>query len=367
MGSDHKPVLVRLFGNQHGARGTFRFDKRMVGKQKVREYIQKSWNDHPDGGQRSLVERFGCVRRNLGRWKRESCNNLRERMSALRVDLEAEYSVRDPDWEKINFLKSDFAQAFRDEEEFWRKKSRDKWLVVGDNNTSFFHASVKDSRRRNQLSKITDDTGREATCTDAMGQVAMKYFETLFTSGTGGNLSEVFSDFTAKVTEEMNEALIREVTDDEIREGVFGIKSSSAPGNDGLNGLFFQKYWDIIGPDISKEIGAFFIQGVFPQEWNVTQICLIPKVTDPVRMVDLRPISLCTVLYKIVSRILVTRLKPLLEKIVSPTQSAFVPERLISDNIIIAHEIVHGLRTHKTVSKEFIAIKTDMSKVYDIV
>ena len=97
----------------------------------------------------------------------------------------------------------------------------------------------------------------------------------------------------------------------------------------------------------------------------MTNICLIPKMAGPNRMTELRPISLCNVGYKIISKVLCQWLKGLLPNLISETQSAFVSGRLISDNILIAQEMFHGLRTNNSCKDKFLAIKTDMSKAYD--
>ena len=92
---------------------------------------------------------------------------------------------------------------------------------------------------------------------------------------------------------------------------------------------------------------------------------LIPKVQNPKKVFDFRPISLYNVIYKLISKVLANRLKPMLHSIISKTQSAFIANRLITDNILIAFEFLHHMKTNCTGKKGFMAMKLDMSKAYD--
>uniref|UniRef100_A0A2N9IDR3 Reverse transcriptase domain-containing protein n=1 Tax=Fagus sylvatica TaxID=28930 RepID=A0A2N9IDR3_FAGSY len=143
------------------------------------------------------------------------------------------------------------------------------------------------------------------------------------------------------------------------------MESLKSPGPDGLPPLFYKHYWSIVKKDVIAAVLNFFTSGKLVQQSNHTFIALIPKVEGASKVNQFRPISLCNVSYKIAGKILASRLKGILPKIVSPWQGAFVPGRLIQDNTIIAQEVVSSMK--KSIVKDgFIAIKLDMEKAYDM-
>ena len=138
-----------------------------------------------------------------------------------------------------------------------------------------------------------------------------------------------------------------------------------APGPDSMAPIFYQRYWHIVGNDLIASILACLKDGSLLKKINHTHICLIPKVKNPECVKDFRPISLCNVVYKIIAKVLANRLRKILPRIILEAQSAFVPGRLISDNILIAFETLHHMKHMKGNQQGFMALKLDMSKAYD--
>lgn len=98
---------------------------------------------------------------------------------------------------------------------------------------------------------------------------------------------------------------------------------------------------------------------------NHTYIALIPKVEKPRKVTEYRPIGLCNVIYRIMAKTIANRLKQLLHKIISPTQCAFIPNKLITDNVIIGYEYLHKIRHSKGKKNGLVTLKLDINKAYD--
>ena len=163
----------------------------------------------------------------------------------------------------------------------------------------------------------------------------------------------------------MQEVLSSTFTSDEIKAVLFQMGPTKALEPDGMNALFYQKFWHIVGNGVTDAVLDFLHTGHMVPDINYTHIVLIPKVKKPEKMADFRPISLCNVIYKIISKVLANRLKLILPQLISPTQSAFVSGRLITDNVLIAYETLHATHIRKKGKKGALALKLDVSKSYD--
>ena len=163
----------------------------------------------------------------------------------------------------------------------------------------------------------------------------------------------------------MNAELIRPFSALEVKQALKQMKPLTAPSPDDMPPLFFKSYWSIVGNDVIEATLSVLNNGVMPANINHTFISLIPKINASTNHKDFRPISLCNVIYKIISKTIANRLKKIIPKLVSETQSAFMSERFISDNILIAFETLHHLKNRRKGKSSLMALKLDMSKAYD--
>ena len=366
--SDHRPLVTYIETEQVEPRRVFRFDSRMIDKDGFHDTVKRGWKGT---GQMQLLriplaQRLSRCRQHISVWKRHNRSNAEEKIGFLRRRLDQAMVSDTRTQQERAELKEELNQAYLEEEIFWKQKSRVMWLRAGDRNTRFFHAVTKAKRIKNTLHSIQDHNGVIHRGQKEVAQVAERYFQNIFTSTPVNEslLMDVFSGFQTRVTEEMNIDLTRPCTEEEVRNALFDMGPHRAPGPDGFSAVFYQRFWEDLKEEIMQEIHELF-DGQFDRQHNHTNLCLIPKIYPPTGMTEFRPIALCNVSYKLISKVLVNRLKPHLGGIISENQNAFIPGRLISDNITVAHEMFHSLKARKRQATSYMAVKTDIAKAYD--
>lgn len=243
-------------------------------------------------------------------------------------------------------------------------KSRNLWMVEGDKNTTFYHTFTIMRRRRNRISCLKERMGYQLNGDNDIAnfiRIGFKdLFSTSYTNAIRAAQNPPFWHSCIRDKDVIN--LIAPVTDSEIAVDLWSLKAFKAPGSNGLHARFFQCFWLLVVGSVREEVKSIFTSRKTPKYLNKTLITLIPKCKSLSTLNNYCPINLCNTVYQIVSKIIVARIQPLSDNLVSPLQSAFVPGRKGIDNAIIVQELIHTMSKKKR-RNDWMVIKIDMEKV----
>jgi ribonuclease HI len=368
--SDHKPIClstqpVRM---TRPRKKLFRFEDMWRSDPSCEPTITKAWVTKTRGS--PMVQATGKIQ-NCGAaltgWSRKQFGHitklLREKTEQLRrAEMD---SIHGCGHDTVISIRKEVSDLLLKEERMWKQRSRESWLKEGDHNTKFFHNRASHRKRRNTISALRMANGEVVTDENLIGAQFIEYYQALFTAQPLEDTEVVLDSIQPCVTQEMNQSLTCPFTEEEVLIAMKQMGPLKAPGPDGMPPIFYQSYWHVVGKDITAAVLYCLQSGTLLPALNHTFVTLIPKTKSPETVTEYRPISLCNVLYKLISKVLANRLKKILPHIISETQSAFVPGRLITDNILIAFETLHHMHNKRTGKVGSMALKLDMSKAYD--
>lgn len=198
---------------------------------------------------------------------------------------------------------------------YWDQRMKQQWAKCGARNTRHFHLSFQKRRTKNTISHLQKD---DHTWISDQGEIARElvhHFHTLFKEPPNPVPSQ-FSIHGNAAENLDNDELCRIPTIEEIWHVVVQMGSFTPPGPDGYSPVFCKRCWDIICNDVYRSIKNIFQYDVLPDLLNHINITLIPKIKNPASASDYRPIYLCNVLYKMVTKILLNMIKSYLENFI---------------------------------------------------
>ncbi|XP_062103990.1 uncharacterized protein LOC133815128 [Humulus lupulus] len=193
-----------------------------------------------------------------------------------------------------------FGRQSRMYESFLRQRSKITWLRYGDENTSYFHASLKQRKIGNWITSFMNDAGQLNDNYEEVVAYFINHFKGFLGSSSSAStrVEQKCSQQGAILTLEQQLGLLMPFTKKDVKKSLLSIHSIKILGPDGYGSGFYKSLWKDIGDEISEAILTFFDRGEIPHELNNTIISLIPKVDTLAKAVDYRPIACCNTLYK---------------------------------------------------------------------
>lgn len=365
--SDHRPLLLSQLKLDFGP-SPFKFYNTWLDLDGFDNVMLNSWKNqdgiNDKGAFINLKDKLKRLKNDIKSWRKENGekrnkeviskelaevdnllildrnnNNLAEKRRALVTELQV------MDFRHTNDLK---------------QKAKIKWCIEGDENSKFFHAYINKRRRENSLRGIKHN-GTWITDANGIKSCFRQHFANKFKRFDGLDF-KVDDSLFSKLSDSQAINLEAEFSMEEVKTAVWSCGGDKAPGPDGFSFAMIKRKWSVLKEDILKMTNDFYQRAYIPVGCNSSFITLIPKVSNPTIVSDFRPISLIGVQYKIIAKLLALRLAKVIDKVVSPVQTAFIKGRQILDGPLLLNETIDWYKRRR---KKLMLFKIDFAKAYD--
>ncbi|XP_019199070.1 PREDICTED: uncharacterized protein LOC109192823 [Ipomoea nil] len=261
-------------------------------------------------------------------------------------------------------LRHEFEETLYQEELLWFQRSKEEWIVSGDRNTRFYHAATSAKNKHDRIKVLKDENGHILTDESEIREHVQRYFMALFSKEPNACSQPLLQGAFPRLSTTDWAEINKPFGANEVKEALFEMAPCKSPGPDGYTAGFYQKAWSLVGDSLIKFTEEFFRDGKLFQGCNDTFISLIPKVGNPESIKQFRPIGLCNVAYKLITKMMAVRLRTILSKLIGPFQASFVPGKQITDNILVYQEALNSMKTKKG-KVGWMVMKIDLEKAYD--
>jgi hypothetical protein len=375
--SDHAPIIFQMENTIIQKAFPFKFHAQWLAEKEFNDMVIKLWKDQKYLQEGDCQGRFVWKLKDLKaitkRWAREkkardttALENLEGNIKYFLQKLSEGNSLAGGGV-KIIRLESERNKHLKSQEDLWRIQSRAIWVQSGDQNNKFFHQFANHRRNNKFIWEIFDNSGTIYKGQKAIAEEAVKYFKNFFKPSLNDISTEqvrVASQYPKMLDENEAGELYKPVTLLELEAILKLFKKEKSPGPDGWSVELYLHFFDLMGEDLLALVEETRTSGRITGSINSTFIALIPKSNKPQQFRDYKPISLCNLVYKVISKVIANRIKPILSRSLSEEQLGFLEGRQIQDAIGTAHECIHSIKKKNIKS---LILKLDLQKAYDCI
>ncbi|XP_026410369.1 uncharacterized protein LOC113305563 [Papaver somniferum] len=368
--SDHGPIIGSDAIIPKALNSPFRFQKMWLNFPDFIQVIQDSWNEEIYGNPIYIfMNNLKRLKKFLKVWNWGVFGDVKETLRKAEEKVLEETLKSDNDPSNISLLnnlvtargKCDLAA--QNYNTFLREKAIINWIQDGDINSKFFHTNIKLRQAQNSISEIEDSSGNIITDHNGISNVLIDYFSTKF-AHQDITVSDSFFEVVPKVINDKDNTFLENLpTEDDIKNTTFDLNPDGAPGPVRFTGSFYKFAWEVIKNDPIDAIQYCWQHSIIPSGLNSNFLTLIPKVQGAKNAKQFRPIGLSNFCFKIITKIITMRISKFLPKIVSPQQCAFIRNRNIYEQVLLASELVNELSVKRRGGN--LGLKLDISQAYD--